>query len=290
MTQSGKKRTWVSKYLPGYIVDFNGQKLEGEIQIKVENNDTTEVGLKQGKDKQKFARMDIQYFQPRLRISDFKEDRKEKKNFYPGYVIDNDGNKKEAKIALRFKDEMMAAEGQYFEKDWLVYEILMEDKDGLVWAYKPKSFSRVAQTINGETTAYDRYRSIWTQALADGAVLMAENPFPTSVNKAMTALGNAASSAASSKLDQKMAENDWESSGPATVNSGAAYNTEYLTLNRDKGSQMEIVTKASCEEWVEALFINCPAFQALDKKQKKDYLKWKNMLEAVNYYNQTCAK
>jgi hypothetical protein len=99
----GKKTIIKTRFAQGYVIKMDGTRQEGEIQLKVVDNDTTEITLKSfSGDKTTFARLDLISFGLKNTgkgDAGGSQSKAKTGDFLPGYVVLNDGNKITGQLA-----------------------------------------------------------------------------------------------------------------------------------------------------------------------------------------------
>src|SRR5215831_10634257 len=97
-TNTGSKTTIITIWADGYVVNTSGVRFEGQIQLKVVNNDTVEVRYRNSqKEKKEYPRTEIKSF-GRMIDPNAHPSKNPRFNFQPGYVFLSNGTKLEGKI------------------------------------------------------------------------------------------------------------------------------------------------------------------------------------------------
>lgn len=293
---TGKKTVTLTRYDKGFVVKTNGERLEGKIQLKVVNNDTTEIRFKDiSKKKIKFSRFDLNSFGLISMMADAREAKFPAKNFHPGYIITGDGEKKEGKLALRFT--MVDGEQglRFFAK-----RVLFEKGGGEYTTFTAdNNIQKVVQNIDGKENVYELYKDGFTRHLRVGALVLMRNPYSTSENSLASGLisevqDDLAEEVAKASLKNEIKRGDGDLQNVAD-NYEAVKSADLTVMRREylvktQGSnEMTILTADNFEKWAEQLFASCSAYGSLEKGEKKKMTRWKNTLDAIDFYNNSCG-
>ncbi len=278
---SGKKQITTTQYDDGYVILNTGDRKEGKLQLKVVNNDTTEIRMKfEDKSKAKYSRYDVSEFGLNsMTTDDLREAKNPVKNFQPGYLILESGDKVEGKIACRNAEDEI---NQGFVKT----KIMVENDNGEVTVYNPEDLKLAFQSIDGMDVIHEKYKTVMVERLLTGEFIVMRNPFPTTKNEFASALAESAKDDLNEELvkesfkagnDLKEIKENYESIDGAEIN---IYQKEYLV----KSSEMEdyqILTKKNYKDWARDVFQGC--------SDDNSHLKYNNIEEALAFYNQNCA-
>lgn len=292
---SGKKTVVLTQYDKGYVVKADGQRMEGTIQLKIINNDTVEVKLKDAqKEKFKFNRLDLSSFGLISMMSDAKIAKFPAKNFNPGYIIGSDGTKKEGKVALRFTLVDGEQGLRYFAK-----RILFESGGGQYVTYTADdNIIMVGQQIDGAENVYELYKDGFTRQLSVGALVLMQNPYSTSTNELASGLISEAQDDLAEEVAKATLKNEIKNGGDLenVVDNYEAVKSADLSVSRKEylvrsegSNQITILTIKSFREWAEQLFASCSAYNNLEKSEQKAKTQWKNAIESIAFYNASCA-
>ncbi|MGY5353174.1 hypothetical protein ACXGQW_11575 [Wenyingzhuangia sp. IMCC45533] len=291
----GKKTTITTKYDRGFVVKSDGSRLDGLIKLKIVNNDTVEVRYKNdAKKKFKFKRAQLKNFGLKSLISDNKTSRTAEKNFNSGYIINNNNEKKEGKVALRF----VLNPGEAIGRKWFVYKVLFDKGNGEYDTYVAKDLKAVGQNVEGTQNTYVKYKDGFTKQIQKGELELFRNPYSNSENK----LANSLIKDVQQDLAEEVAKQTVKSAiknGKGTlsdaVNNYNAVNSADISIKRKeylvrkKGTDtFEVLSKKNYKDWSQKIFENCNAFSELEKKGQKKLTKWDNLVEGISFYNNQC--
>lgn len=292
---SGKKTVLVTKYDKGYVITSDNKRLEGLIQLKIINGDTTEVRYKNAsKEKTKFKREQVKSYGLITLLKDARIAKIKEKNFNPGFIITNEGNKKKGKIALRFS----LNSGETIGRKWFVYKVLFSEGGDDYTTYTAKDLKTVMQNIDNTENIYERYEDGFTRLINKGVIELYQNPYSTSENDFASGLvkqvqQDVAEEVAKATLKNavKTGKGDLQNvkDNYTAVNSAdiSVSRKEYLV--REVGKETFIIlSKDNYNEWSRQLFTGCNAFKQLEDKEQKKIIKWKNLIEGVSFFNKKC--
>ena len=280
---SGKKQITTTQYDEGYVILNTGETINGKIQLKIVNTDTTEIRMKLAdKSKKKYSRYDVSEFglanKSGAQLAG-KEKKNPTKNLQPGYVLLPSGDKKEGKVAMRNSEEQI---NQAFAKSFVIFE----DADGVATKYLPEDLDWASQTIDGEEVLHYSYKSVFVEVIGDGALRYMRNPFPTTVNGVATAVAQSAAKDAKDEIAVQSLksgaslEDVEEFHGSVNESEIKIYFKEYLVI-RKGSSNPEIVTKKNYKSWAPSGFAGC--------NMDKGITKYNKIEEALAYYNKNCG-
>ena len=286
---TGKKTTTITSWAPGYVMDLNGQKKEGKIQLKIVNSDTVQVKLKGDAGKETFERLDIQYFGLLLQEDYFDKFKDHRKNFQKGYIIDNAGKKTEGRLAMRYDDDLTGRLVQQMSPDkWKIHVILFEGSDTYIKDYWPEQLKEVGQVDeSGKVVKFERIQTVWSELLIEeGKYQLLRNPFSAVVDKKKTRMASAFGSQMSSGVSNTAASNG-VSVTETSSGSGVVYAEEYL-VRKNGEEKGKLVSEKNYEEWIGSELSSCAAYKGLTKKEAKKLNDWKNFQALVNWANKNC--
>lgn len=292
----------VTNWIRGYVINGNGEKQEGEIQLKIVNGDTTEVKLK-GADGKKvnFMRSEIKGYDAILLVTDVKNDYKDpSRNFHPGYVLYRDGIKKEGQVAtlkktlsdIEVDDEKLRTYGPWGVK--------YADADLEITIYKALETDIIyfVQVIDGEDTHYINYGGSFLEIHnPTGRFSYFRNPRPTHLREAMTEIAKGAAqelvNEASKEIAQAVAKKSlekskkngddmFESMGNSTIaameayeltqnvfnveDAGGIYFIEYVVVDNENATK-KIIYKKNIREVVAEFLSGCEVSDDLIKEE-----------------------
>ena len=184
---SSKGKTIVTNWIRGYVVLNNGIKKEGEVQLKVLNQDTVEVRIKPaGGKKEKYARDQVSKFYGVVLIKDLKNDyKKPEKNFHPGKIFLVNGEERVGKVAAKMR-EAYEVDGS---KIYGPVGVKFANENEEVVAYRATSnqVEYFIQTIDGTDNHYIRVgRQFIKVGNPTGRFSYFRNPNPTHVREGTT--------------------------------------------------------------------------------------------------------
>jgi len=291
----GKKTVVVTKYDKGFVVKTDNARLEGLIQLKIVNEDTIEVRYKDAsKKKTKFKREELKSYGLITLVEDVRVAKVTEKNFNPGYVITNDGQKKEGSVAFRFAIESGAEIG----RRWFVRKVLFAQQEEEYSTYTVDDIKTVVQIIDNNEVLYERYQNGFTKLLNKGDLELYQNPYSTSENSFATGL--------ISEVQQDVAEEVAEATLRTAIKTGKgslenvkdnydAVNSADISVSkkeylvREKGTDTFIILSSNMyTEWAQEYFSTCEAFNKLEAKEQKTLVKWKNITDGISFFNENC--
>lgn len=287
---SGKKSVTTTKWAPGFIMDMNGEKRQGEIQLKIVNSDTVEVRLKQGDVKEKFERFAVQYFGLELKADYFKTYKLYRKNFHEGYVIYNDGKELRGRVALRFTPDFTGKLGGNGKlQTWKVYVALLENTEKIVGLVKPEQAIEVGQKgPNGKMVRFIKYDNVWTEVLIESDnYTMKHVPFPDVVDPKKTRKANNWNTFISSEAAARKAGGEAKVSGHSGGGIITIYGDEY-EIEKKGREKVSTVNEDNFWHWMDEEFKNCEAYTSLKNKYMRKYRKWENFEMFMKWANEHC--
>ncbi|MEQ6121074.1 hypothetical protein [Reichenbachiella sp. MALMAid0571] len=278
---SGKKQITTTQYDDGYVILNTGDRKEGLLQLKIVNNDTTEIRIKfEDKSKAKFSRYDVSEFGLNsMTTDDIREAKNPVKNFHPGYLILESGEKVEGKVACRNVENEI---NQSFVKT----KIMLENSNGEVTIYTPENLKLAFQSIEDMDVIHEKYKTVMVERILTGKFIVMRNPFPTTKNEFASALAESTKDDLNEELvkesfksgnDLNEIKENYETIDSAEIN---IFQKEYLV----KKSGMEdylILTKKNYKDWATNAFRDC--------SDDNSHLRYNNIEEALAYYNQNCG-
>ena len=217
----------------------------------------------------------------------------DEKNFQPGYIMFNDGTKKELRIARARK----VNRGFY-----------TLDGNGQFKAYygDPK-VAYFTQNIDGQEVRYRRIKKryeVWHQPESDFSYCV--NPYPTHIRKGLTKFVQGVTSAAveiaTDELIEAAAEkaireggnirsvvdNAIEMDEGLTVDysstEGGIYHDEYIIFM--KSGKAWIVYTKNIDEFISSVLTNCDNFSSIEKKNIRQLGNIDKLDETITYLNQ----
>ena len=271
-----KKTVILTRYANGYIVMNAGNRKEGEIQLKVENGDTVEVRIKYpDKTKETYARNTLQSFGLGSSVAVAENERI---TFQEGFVI-IDGQKKAGQVALVFKPG---------SKDYFPNAVRFQSGgEELFYSPENSSLEAVGQTIRNNEEIYHPFQDGYSLIIREGKITLAQNPYPTTKNKLLSKVADAARDYAAKEADVKnmtpQEKADYERAKAADMN---VYYDEYLV--KEEGGEFEVITRDNFDKWVDQLFIGCYAFKQAEDKKRDQLKDIKYISNTVNFYNNKC--
>lgn len=284
-------QTIVTRYDKGYIVKSSGERMEGDIQLKVKKNDTLEVRFKGENGKEVYKREGIKSFGLLKTVADYRVDKIESKNFHPGYILLKDGEKLTGRIAVR----------NLTDADFSFHfpSVLFEKADKYVSIIPASKINMAEQTINGKAIVYENYKDGILKHAVEGKIIVMRNPFPTTERTGLNNLVNQAADSVAKEMAEKSLERNLEGAigGDADAQdriSEDLENAEELSRTDAKFMQNEYLIKSgngnitiikpdNFDRWAGGLKVNCPALAA-----RKDLTKYNKIYDMVRFYNSSC--
>jgi hypothetical protein len=271
-----KKTVIITRFEKGFIVMNAGNRKEGEIQLKVENEDTVEVRIKYPDNtKETYSRNTLKTFGLASSVA---VSENERSTFQKGFVIIN-GERKEGMVALVFNPG---------SKEYFPNAIRFKSSgDEVVFSPETSSIEVVGQMIRDNEEIYHPFQDGYSMIIRSGKIILAQNPYPTTKNKLLSKVADAARDYAAKEANvNKMTEQeraDYERAKEADMN---IYYDEYLV--KVEGGDFEVITRDNFDKWADQLFIGCVAFKQSDDKKKDQLKDIKYISNTVNFYNTKC--
>jgi hypothetical protein len=275
-TQTLKKTTILTRYIKGFVVMNAGNRKEGEIQLKVENGDTVEVRIKYpDKSKETYARNTLQSFGL---ASSIKVSENEREKFQEGFVVIN-GQKQVGQVALVFNPGT---------KEYFANAVRFNNGSGeTVYTPETSSIDAVGQTVRNNEDVYHPFQDGYSLIIRKGKITLAQNPYPTTMNKLLSKVADAARDYAAKEADvNKMTAEekaDYDRTKSADMN---VYYDEYLV--KEEGGEFQVITRDNFDKWVDQLYIGCMAFKNAEDKKRNQLKDIKYISNTVNFYNDKC--
>lgn len=288
-TVAGKKTIITTKYDKGYVVKINNERLEGQIQLKIVNGDTTEIRIKTVDGKQKISRTTLLDYGLMQFVEDLKTAKVEEKNFNAGYIVLKNGDKLSGNIALRYSMNP----GESIGRNWFVRKVLFETSNGQYNTYTTKEAELIVQDVDGVKSEYMAYKDGFSKILVDGALTLVQNPYSNSQNEIANAFiddlkTGVAKEAAKATLknggDLNDVVNNYDNVAGADI---GVTKKEYLVKSA-ASSEFVVLSKENFKEWAQRQFVSCDAYQQLDKAAQKDLDDWNKIEAVIQFYNDSC--
>lgn len=136
----------------GYVILMDGNRLDGEIQLKRKNGHFNEIKLKTESDKHKFKPSEVQDYGLALTIDELtkggdKTYKDEAKNFHDGKVALNNGSEMTGLVAFTQKYQTTIG-------DTYGDVMFAENKDAVIKTFKDSEVKFVTQMIDGDEVKY----------------------------------------------------------------------------------------------------------------------------------------
>lgn len=285
-------QTIVTRYDKGFVIKSSGERIEGNIQLKVKKGDTIEVRFKGDKGKEVFERRAIKTFGLLKTASDYRTVKQETKNFHSGTIHLKSGKKLSGRIAVRGITE---AEEYSFHFSAILYE----KPDTYVSIIPAEQVNTAEQNINGRMVYYENYQNGILQHVVEGALIVMRNPFPTTERSGLNNLVNQAADSAAKEMAerslernlgdamsgdedaQEQIEEDLQNAQELSNTDARFMQNEYLIKNKSSGV-LTIVKPDNFDQWVAGLIPNCSRLES-----RKDLMRYNKIYALVRFYN-TC--
>jgi len=260
---TGNKTTITTTWADGYVVKPSGERLEGQIQLKVVNNDTVEVRYRNSKkEKTEFQRAAIKSFgrmiDPNAHLS-----KNLRFNFQPGYVILSNGTKLEGKIRT---SNAVPNGKQITFPDVIQYA----DAQNNLREFNNTQAAGATFMIGTSEVSYEKYENGFLEQLVKGSLIVLSNPHPTTEAEFATDVARAVDSAVTKKP------------------SDAVVMREEFLVHKAGDPNYTAITPHNHESWVEKLMSSCNAFTPVDHQSRTKMLTWSGWMDAVRFYNEHC--
>jgi hypothetical protein len=151
----------------GYVILMDGNRLDGEIQLKRKNGHFNQIKLKTESDKHKFKPSDVQDYGLALTIDELtkggeKTYKDEAKNFHEGKVALNNGSEKIGLVA--FTEKYHTTIGDTYGD-----VMFADNKDAIIKTFKDSEVKFVTQMIDGDEVKYTLFEGgfVSTAEMAD---------------------------------------------------------------------------------------------------------------------------
>lgn len=303
---TGAKAALTTRWDDGFILLLDGTRKDGEIQIKVIGDvDTVEVRFRtNGKadDKVVYKHGELRGFGLLEELaSELKVSKNPLQNLQPGYVVLIDGSRVEGKVAST--------------SDWLGRTVKLADANDKVSELTPAQVKLFGMKVGDHDYVFETYAGAFFQRYADGALVLIRNPHPTTHRTGMMvgivqSLQDTLSKAAAEKQFKNEMKDVDKSDWTATMNKGieagqraaetqqqiatadlSGFEKEYLLRPGSADPTAYIaINKDKCDDVLKRVFTGCAAYDALDKKQQRELLRWDAIEQSVGWYNSNCGK
>ncbi len=282
----------LTRYDKGFIVKNSGERIEGNIQLKVKKGDTIEVRFKGENGKEVYKRNLIKSFGLLKTVADYKIVKRDTKNFHPGTIVLKNGEKMKGNIAVRGVTE---AE----EMGFYMSAILFEKPDKFVSIIPASKISTAEQTINGKAVSYENYKNGILRHVVDGDLIVMRNPFPTTKRSGLNNLVNQAADSIAKEMAerslernlgdavsgdtdaQEQIEEDLENAQELSNTNAQFMQNEYLIKSKVNG-EITIIKPDNFDQWAAGLKTKCAALN-----DRKDLMRYNKIYTLVRFYN-TC--
>lgn len=287
MLSSGKE-VIITNWIRGTVELNSGLKREGEIQLKVVETDTVEIRFrKKGEKKAKYTRAEVSRFKGVLLIGDVKSDYKdESKNFHPGYMLLQNGERWDGKVAARIKEPH---ESQYKNHGPIAVKFANENGEVSFWWAKAKEVEYYVQVVNGQENHYvavfDNYLKVGNPT---GRFSYFRNTRPTHIREGMTNMAKGAAQSVTDEIAKSVAEAAAKKSMEASLaqgkSLGEAMGNAVVAATNTAGAIQDAV------EVDDAGGIYFREFYIVDnKKQTRTIVYKKNIDEVLNTLLEGCG-
>jgi hypothetical protein len=260
---TGSKTTITTIWADGYVVNSSGIRFEGQIQLKVVNNDTVEVHYRNSKkEKVEYKRSEIKSFgrmiDPNAHLS-----KNPRSNFQPGYVMLSSGAKLEGKIRT---NNAVPNGNQVSFPDVIEYA----DAQNNLREFNNIQASVASFMIGTNEVSYEKYENGFLEQLVKGSLVVLHNPHPTTQAEFATDVAKTIDSAVSQKPSNAVVMRE-----------------EYL-VHKAGDTNYTTITPHNHQSWVENLMSSCKNFSAVDHSSRSKMLTWQGWMDAVRFYNENC--
>lgn len=286
-------QTIVTRYDKGFVIKNSGERMEGNIQLKVKKSDTVEVRFKGEDGKKVFSRNTLKTFGLLKTASDYREAKTPGKNFHPGTIVLKNGKQLNGRIAIRGLTD--AEEYSFFYSS-----ILLEKADNFVSIIPAEKIKEAQQHINGKTLVYENYKNGILQRIVDGPMIVMRNPFPTTARSGLNNLVNQAADSVAKEMAERSLERhlgdavsgdaeaqdqiaeDLENARELSNTDARFMQNEYL-IKTGAGDGVTIIQPDNFDSWVAGLKANCAALS-----DRRDLMKYNKIYALVRFYNTSC--
>lgn len=283
-------QTILTRYDKGFIVKNTGERIEGNIQLKVKKSDTIEVRFKGENGKEVFKRALIKSFGLLKVASDYREEKIATKNFHPGFIQLKNGEKMTGRVAVRGEDDF----------GFFMSSLLFEKADKYVSIVPAVQISIAEQTIEGKIVHYENYKNGMLQHVVEGDLIVMRNPFPTTERSGLNNLVNQAADSAAKEMTKKSLERnlgdaiggdadaqdriaeDLENAEELSNTNAKFMQNEYLIKTKATG-EVVIIKPDNFDHWAGGLKMKCAALG-----EHKDLMKYNKIYALVRFYNSRC--
>jgi hypothetical protein len=227
------------------------------------------------KSKETYARNTLQSFGL---ASSIKVSGNEREKFQEGFVVIN-GQKQVGQVALVFNPGT---------KEYFANAVRFNNGSGeTVYTPETSSIDAVGQTVRNNEDVYHPFQDGYSLIIRKGKITLAQNPYPTTMNKLLSKVADASRDYAAKEADvNKMTAEekaDYDRTKSADMN---VYYDEYLV--KEEGGEFQVITRDNFDKWVDQLYIGCMAFKNAEDKKRNQLKDIKYISNTVNFYNDKC--
>jgi hypothetical protein len=260
---TGSKTTIVTTWTDGYVINSSGIRFEGQIQLKVVNNDTVEVRYRNSKkEKVEYKRSEIKSFgrmiDPTAHLS-----KNPRFNFQQGYVTLRNGTKLEGKIRT---NNAIPNGSQVSFPDVIQYA----DAQNNLKEFNNLQATGASFMIGSTEVSYEKFENGFLEQLVKGSLIVLHNPHPTTQAEFATDVAKAIDSAVTKKPSE------------------AVVMREEFLVHKADDMNYTAITPHNHQSWVENLMSSCKDFSVIDHTTRSKMLTWSGWMEAVRFYNEHC--
>ncbi len=286
---SNGKEVIVTNWVRGYVELKTGGRKDGEVRLKVIENDTVEVHYKPAKGKkEKYVREEVSEYYGVVLISDIKNDYKQPyKNFHPGTVFLEDRQEWKGKVAMGMREPTEHDGTKVYGPVRIRYA--NEKDEVIIREAKNSNIIYVIQTIDGTENHYIKVdRQFIEVGNPNGRFSYFRNPNPTHVREGATNMAQGAAeqltNEAAEALAKAAAKESFERSQEAGKDLGESVgNATVAAMNA-----REAVQDASNVEDMDAIYFE-EYFIVDNKKMTRSVIYKKNIDEVLNAILEGCG-
>lgn len=324
-TLGGSNGSTVStRYQTGYVVLPSDEKLQGKIQLKIDDGDTVKISIKTfDKKKYKYTRNEIKSFGLELTRADFKRE-----DFNPGQITLVDGTVKEGNVVviktainkpmtnpnssarmsssgaetsglgeytappqkLKCPTTKMPDNTDHYTGKWSYKTVYFEDENGKVTPYYASHIWKVTQTRGDKTLEWNRYALDLLPIVEKGKFNLIRDPYPEVYSKEKTEAAQKKQSKAA-----KTISNDKQSITSArnqiavdmaTQKVAPQYDDEWIIID-ENGVAFELNSK-SFKGWMDRNANYCNAYN--ERSNKLQLNKYSEVRKIVEFLNENCSQ